>query len=469
MRARLNGHVDADAVRADSSATLGVQVGRTLRDVLVVLLVAPAVGVILVVAAQLVPDRLVVDRLLDGQATYDVGTVDYPVNGYGNYVDKFSECAAFVVGVREPTDQNALQSAIRSYLPSIGCGPLNTVLTADESATPDTPGLWYFRYWHGSTTITRPVMLFTTIGGVRAVVALLLIAATVRLVMFVRRWFGSLAAVALFAPLLVATEFVALPDSIPHALAFAAALASADLAVRYFARDMSFRRAIVASVAAGTAVQFFDILIVAPVAWSLTVCLMGAVMFASTGSYWRGLRMGAYSALGWIVGYGSMWVAKWILAMPLEGVSDVLTDVRGATTFRLTGEAPGIDTSFGAALVRNVDFWIDRPLGGVTTLIAAALIVYAFIKGRRRAVESVIATALLPCLIVVVWYLLLSNHSFVHVWMVYRAIPVALGIVSFGSACSLVTVRPPVRAEAPTVDEPSEPDRPVVAAAAPAN
>jgi hypothetical protein len=60
----------------------------------------------------------------------------------------------------------------------------------------------------------------------------------------------------------------------------------------------------------------------------------------------------------------------------------VLTDVRGAATFRLTGEAPGVDTPL-ALLVRSVEFWIDRPLGGAT-LIAAVLIVYV-IQRRRRA------------------------------------------------------------------------------------
>jgi hypothetical protein len=446
-----------------------VQLGRTLRDVLVVLLVAPAVGLILVVAAQLVSDRLVIERMLDGQQTYQVSTVEYPIGGYGNIVDKFSECTALTAGVLEPTAQNALQSAVRGYLPSVGCAPMNSVLTGNESATPVPPGMWYFRYWLGASTITRPALLFTTVGGVRAIVALLLIASTVRLVMFVRRWFGSLAATALFAPLLLATDFVDLPESIPHAVAFAAALASVDLGVRYFARDMSGRRSIVASVAAGTAVQFFDLLIVAPVAWALMSCLMGAVMFASTRSYWRGLRMAAYAALGWIVGYASMWVAKWIVAMPFEGVSDVLTDVRGAATFRLTGEFPGVDPSFGAALVHNVRFWIDQPLGGATTLIAAVLIVYAFIQRRRRAVEWVIATALVPCLIVGGWYLLLPNHSYIHVWLMYRAVPVALGIVSFASVCCLVNQRSPVRDEGPTVDEPSVTGHPVMAAAEPAN
>jgi hypothetical protein len=456
-------------VEPDSSPTLGLEVGRTLRDVLLVLLVAPAIGLVLVVTAQLVPDRLVVDRLVDGQATYDVASSDYPASGYGNFVDKFSECGTFTIGVSEPTPQNALQSAIRSYLPSPGCAPLSGVLANKDPAKPVVDGVWYFRYWHGSTTIIRPALLFTPMGGVRAIVALLLIASAVGLVMLVRRWFGSLAAVALLAPFLLATEFVELPQSIPHAVAFAAALASADLGVRYFARDMSGRRAIVAAVAAGAAVQFFDILIVPPVAWSLMVCLVGAVAFASTRSYWRGLAMGAFAAVGWIVGYASMWVAKWILAMPFEGVSHVIDDVRGATTLRLGGEATDVDTSFGAAFVRNIDFWIDRPLGRVMTFMAAVLVVYAFIRRRRRALEWVIATALVPCLIAVGWYLLLSNHSYVHVWMVYRAIPVALGIVSFASMCSLVNHRPPVRDEAPTVEEPSVNGHPVVAAAEPEN
>jgi hypothetical protein len=66
---------------------------------------------------------VVIERLLDGQRTYEVSTVDYPAGGYGNNVDKFSECAALTIGVLGRLLRTLSNRRSENHLPSLSCAP----------------------------------------------------------------------------------------------------------------------------------------------------------------------------------------------------------------------------------------------------------------------------------------------------------------------------------------------------------
>jgi hypothetical protein len=89
-------------------------------------------------------------------------------------------------------------------------------------------------------------------------------------------------------------------------------------------------------------------------------------------------------------------------------------------------------------LIKNLSEWWQQPT--TPWIIGVALIVVATLVLRRRAEVQPTTEATLCCVTiatpVLLWFVVVNNHTQIHSWLVYRSLALA-----FGGLCAIVVTR----------------------------
>jgi len=406
---------------------------RATGLLLVILIGFQLVGLALVIGAEMVPDRFVADALVQGIEEGLITEVEHPTTGLGNKVDRWTECIALTIGLGDPDGSNNLQTAITS--PVIGkCGLTVPALRAYADGTSLEANGSYYRYWHGYTFMTRPSLALFGVAGTRLIALALAAVSLAALAVLVGRVTSVAAALLLIAPVLLSTGFVDLGESVPHALAMAATLASASVAWVLVRRRPSIFWMAAAALFAGSLSAFVDLMVFLPGAWALVSVLILVAAFTRGWRSFKLLTAGIVAVTAWLVGLAFTWGTQWFLAGALVGFRTVFVNIRDQVGFRLNGDATIVTEGFGAATRLNVGYWLDRPFGTILVLVgltAAMIFVIRGVSSGRMHVSTALIIAA-PAFIPLVWYEILSSHSQIHFWITYKSLGLALGALLFG-------------------------------------
>ncbi|GAA2567666.1 hypothetical protein [Microbacterium binotii] len=414
---------------------------RWIAAVVVVYALAQIVFLLSTVAAAAVPNTAVVAALAQGASQHLWNAIDYPADGIGHVTQRFSfagvsdaftQCIALTM--QTPGGDGAWESAMAGRhlgtcslaLPSI------TEMAAGGSAS---EVYTYNRYWNGFTLLTRPALALGGVGAVRVSVAVLLIVAVVVAAIVLSRRVSPLAPLVLVPVFLSTNIATSTMDAFPHALSFAVILFGMAAGAR-FATEPLPSLVIVAALSASV-FNFVDFLLNPPVAWALFV-------FAAVAARWRRgdrprplLAAAGAAGLGWIAGYAATWVTRWVLAVLTFGDS-AWQEILSVISTRLQGQNPDLVTPgpFQPTL-RNTLFWLgtiptSRFVAVAALVVVIVSLVIVLVQRRWRAL-GMMAVLAAPAVLVPVWLELLNNHSQIHVFFVYRAIPVAVGIVAISA------------------------------------
>jgi hypothetical protein len=420
---------------------------RLERRLLLVLVCAPLLGLVGVVAAEIVPDGRIAHRLVVARTAGVIERQERPTSSLGTVSDKFTECAAFSVGLGDQPGRNDVTSAIASPIYR-GCRPLMRSLDVLE-ATGELPASQsYLRYWHGYAILTRPALGLFGVVGARWLAFTLLGVTVAGMTLAVWRRFGIVSAGLLLAPPLLTTDVLIGGTVAPHAIGMSAAWIGGWLALATIARHPRWTVAGLIAALAGSLSAYLDLMTTLPGAFALTV--VGATLgyLGATGHVAVAWRVTAAAAVGWIAGLVWMWASKWLIAAIAFGTDEVVDNVRSQIEFRLSGEFEGVDPSRFRGLSENVGTWWDRPFTALT--IAAVVGVVAAIVVRRRpdgpTVAHTAVCCLIPATVVGAWFVALNNHSQIHSWLTYRSLPIALGAMSALAYSAISSADRPVAA-----------------------
>lgn len=187
----------------------------------------------------------------------------------------------------------------------------------------------------------------------------------------------------------------------------------------------------------GMSVAYFDLLTFPVIALGFPLV---TYILLSHGKPWHRFISNSFA---WGIGYFGFWATKWVLAAlivkyPLASVlGDISfrlnsigrgTDLQQQYDFqRLDGLQPNLQELFGSNAVRFI-------LLLIAAAVAALLLVRVLRLNLRReymvSALQILAVSLYP----LVWYLVVLNHSAIHVFFTYRN----LAVTVFGALCALV-------------------------------
>ncbi|MEW1956575.1 hypothetical protein [Kineococcus sp. NPDC059986] len=421
---------------------------------LVGLVALQVVFFVLLMGAQAVPNGPIIKHLAQAIQTGDYGA-PYGPDGVGGTADRFTECAELGYGVTTPDDPRSLWNLTTGGPRLSSCddgkGEIQRLAAGEDFQTPAT----YFRYWSGYSVLTRPVLALTDVPGLRLVVTGVFAAAVLAAFLAVTRRLGAVAGFALFLPIAATTNALAMPDrAFTHGIALATV--AAGVAVTAVAASRGWRAAVLGAGFSAALFCYTDLLTVPPMAWALCAAVAAAVTHARTRNpreTWRTvLAVGA----AWPIAFGFTWVFRWFIGALGQGLS-VFSRVQEVSQFRLDGG--DVSHAFGAGVVANWTYWTQHSVTAVpvvvaSTVLLAVLVALTLARHGVRGLATFAAVAL-PALVVPAWYCVLSNHSQIHAFFVYRSLPAAVGVLLLAGvvACRRFRHALPDHAEATAVGE----------------
>ena len=298
----------------------------------------------------------------------------------------------------------------------------------DESREANTD---YTRYWHGTAGIIRMFHLFTDVNGIRSIglVATLGLAAII-MILLIKDEKDSVA-VAFFLSLCI-IKIWNIRLSMEYQPAFILGFLMCILYLLFEKKGDDCLLSL--SVVSGTAMAFFDFLTTETIAILLPLVLVITVrgLENRVERFGKSVVMIISQVLAWGMAYGMTILAKWFLATILTGENKFVMAIHMVGE-RIGGNKPGtgelnpvLQLLSAPAANLAVLFGANKRLDRTAIAIGIVFVVFfvglsffciKYGKKERRAANGLL------CLlgsVILVRYLVLNNHSYLHAFFTYR-------------------------------------------------
>jgi hypothetical protein len=320
------------------------------------------------------------------------------------------DCVALAIGL-EPGGAG-FHNAIMAARPLSEGTPCDS-LPATIANKPGVTWLPYPRYWHGYRVLLDPLTAWLPMYPVRYLMLAAMIAALTWFAFELRSLIGADAALALIVPTVVLTDLWINWNYAAQTIAIIVIFAGSAVAARKV-RCPDSNLILIAAVF-GSLFNYVDFLVNVP--WQ--PMLIAFVALAA------GRRVSETLAIvaAWFAGYSLTWASKWAIAVA-AGAS--WNDIFEVITFRLNGDLPGYVVHRFLAPTRKVLNYLyhETRSAMLFLVLLPALLLPVWRPNLKR-----FALLSSPLLIPFGWFELLSNHTQIHTWMVYRTAASCFGIL----------------------------------------
>ena len=294
----------------------------------------------------------------------------------------------------------------------------------------------YARYWIGGVAVLRILMCFMTYKHIRVVLGILSLLLTLTVLCLILRKKDY----ALILPLVLTIVFIN-PVVLFHSMQLSVVYIIAALFLTLYLRSVNksdtssadnLKGDVIFFVLLGAVTSFLDFLTYPLV--TLGLMLLTYMWIHGEESFWEGFGKTIGLSTYWCFGYFGNWAAKWILGSISLRRNLILEGLRKAK-LRASLSSGAVEYGIPDVFIRNYKFLV-QPKFLICFAITVILIVLVciFAKGVKKTFlpaskGSFLVVALITILFPVVWYVVLSNHSWEHNWFTYRE----LGITVFGT------------------------------------
>ena len=387
---------------------------------------------LLLFLSALIPNDMIRDNMVRSANTYKEHSTYEFVNGNSfNSISDYYADALWLNIAWNIGEGNSLKSVIQTdYYDGEGLGEnAGLYLTITENKAPNTD---YTRYWHGTAMFIRLGHLITDVEGVKLIgfIAFLLLVG-LSLFILARKKHWDLAAI--LALSLAAVQIWNIRLSMEYQPAFSLAFVFVPLFLILERRGDKWLT--ILSVVSGTAVAFFDFLTTETVTILLPLALVVAVRAKENrlGSLKENLLLLLKCGICWAASYGGAFVVKWLIASMVTGenaFSHALYSAEmhtlGATTVNF--DPKGLPNTWIDGLMSCLSAMLGSEQRVDYTRIAAVLFAGFLILFsvwyllRRKKCNRVAVPLMILGGLVLVRFVLLNNHSYMHCFFTYRAL-----------------------------------------------
>jgi len=373
-----------------------------LRKVLLATVIAPLMMLLFVTSltfSMSLPNAPIAKNILERESVLLDRRADN-----GRVIDADTECIGLSVGVYRASDtpQSAFERSLHAES-VYGCDDFMQWLKVEKIIAHRD----YFRYWHGQSVISRPLLSVLPYNDLRGLLFTVSIVLLGILVWRLGCDFSPLTGLAFLLPFLVLNAmgfWVVVTKAVTWFLIIGGAL--------FFSRRITKAPPLISFFVLGGLTAFFDFLTTPILVFALSAIVY--LMYQGAGSArsrWTDLL-----AIGifWCAGYLGLWAGKFVLAAIILDLP-VWEDVASAAAFRIRGASEHVETFLpGAAIYQN--FAALKTIWGV---VAILLFIVGSLWSKQRRLAWVrlwreggifIAIATIPLL----WLEVMSNHSQIH-------------------------------------------------------
>lgn len=324
-----------------------------------------------------------------------------------NYTDTLMLNTAYTVNSTTPL-KSALTN-LRFHTDSNGTNQILDLKSSINNSVGEFVG--YERYWHGYLLYLRPLLVIFTFQQIRNLMYIFLVSLVICFLYFVYKKFKTGYTFAFGFGLFV-SDILSTQGSLQFSIVFLISLiASIYLLQRTINRSILYLFFFIV----GAVTVFFDLLTAPLVTLGLPLIISHLQDKKSS------IKSLIYFCIMWGLGYTLMWATKWGTAQMLytpTAISTALSEI----THRTVSQA---DANFSQINAIKLNFFqligYDRISKLMTILIGilATLLMIFFNKISTKYLKNILPLIFIGAL-PYTWYLVIANHSYIHVWYTYR-------------------------------------------------
>ena len=408
----------------------------TIRNLILILCAGIFSGTILILAAYSLPTERIYYHMQKSADTYKIER-DAPRWGgtVHTRLDNFTT-SIMIMKAAYPVEGKILNSALLNPSWKLrNNAPTNTLIEVSENNLQAENDAWnYSRYWHGYLIFLKPLMLVSNLSHLRELNFFLQFLLTLTALFLLYKKLGIYHAyifaliLAIINPITAALDFQISSVYYVTIISVIFILLKNEFLQR--GANILYFFAVV-----GIVTVYLDFLTYPFVTFGVPLCVyifLNSEKIFST----MPLKFLCKNLFAWSFGYFGMWAGKWIIATLLTD-SNVIQDALGAANYRssfnlVAGEGGHAFTT--AEMLIKVLGTFFRGSAGIFAAIVILYILYSLIKNRKKIIVNKNKAATLAFIIFLplLWYVVFSNHSYVHNFLSYREFTIAVyGIAGF--------------------------------------
>ena len=334
-------------------------------------------------------------------------------------LDNFTDALMLNLAISSDTQHPLRSSMLNPYYDNDDEEVAKSVYT-ERVALGQTDGLemrFYGRYWQGYLITLKPMLILFSIRGLRIINCLLMLLLCLATMRLIWQRIGKVEAL-LFLLSLLLVYFPIVPFSLQYSTCFYLMFLSMLAVMLYPDLTASSRSLVLTFFIIGAVTSFFDFLTTPQLTLGmpLLVCLLPQRK--------QEVCKVILASIAWGIGYALLWSSKWVIGYGLTGFN-LLADAAQQIGVRTSQQYYGIELTI-PKMLQFIIFGEERALGWKIPLLVLALsIVYIFLQ-KGLKVQRQWLWLLLVALIVPVWFLLMRQHSIMHLWFTLRAFLVTI-------------------------------------------
>jgi len=383
---------------------------------------------------------IAVYKLPLGNIVSNVETSAATMNKEGTYPSIYSWCtsqldnstdALMLTEASDTTNESPLNKALMVYRGAIKENTPQEVLVRhfiNGEGFTDTSS--YARYWHGYLIFLKPALEIMDYNTIRIIngsiqIALLLIIC----------WLMSKKNLKQFVIPYIICYLMLMPIALAMSLQFSSCyyiLSVGILLLLLLPDNKRNRHSWLVFLNIGILTAFFDFL-----TYPIATFGIPAVIFVTLSMKDETelkLRCMIENGISWCVGFGGMWISKWILTAIFTDY-DIFGNALGAFSSRVSTTAPDGETKYSVigCIFENYRSLFTTPVSILIVVIVGLMIIYickngGFDSAVIRTMNPYVILSLAP----MVWFCFATNHSMVHCWFTNKSCIVSISAIMFG-------------------------------------
>ncbi|MGN1270088.1 MAG: hypothetical protein ACI4UU_04390 [Clostridia bacterium] len=283
----------------------------------------------------------------------------------------------------------------------------------------------YARYWHGSTAIIRPLLIFFNIQQIYIILAVLLIIIYILFIYNIFKKSKSIAVITAISTIMI--NIFITPFCLEYIWTIIIMLITSIIAIKKEKNGNEVLYYMFFIV--GILTCYFDFLSTETL--TLTIPLILVILIRHKENRIEKLKECSKFILRaiaiWLVGYSAMWISKWILsAIMLD--SSLLETIKTKMFIRINGDIQNVSTlnMYLGAITKNIYALfpiniVKRKWEFVIPIIVIIILLVYLIDKKKIKRNWYIKVLVVISIIPYLRYILLSNHSYKHYFFTFRA------------------------------------------------
>lgn len=276
---------------------------------------------------------------------------------------------------------------------------------------------YYGRYWQGYLVTLKPMLIIFSLHGIRILNCILMSLLCLATLWLIWQRIGLVESLLFLLSLLI-FYFPVVPFALQYSTCFYLMFLGMLAVMLYPGLTNSSRSLALTFFTIGGITSFFDFLTTPQLTLGmpLLVCVLTQPK--------QEVRKVITASIAWAIGYALLWASKWVIGYGLTGFN-LLADAAEQIGVRTSQQYYGIELTL-PKMLQFIIFDEERALGWkLPALILVLSIVYIFLQ-KGLKVQRQWLWLLLVAMIVPVWFLLMRQHSIMHLWFTLRAFLVTI-------------------------------------------